>query len=96
MVESGESDMSKQTNMMNHYFAGGSLTVDSCKRLYKTTELRRVNSRINHVLDIEGNKRIEGEFLSHVTPGGCIHTYDEFKTYRLVNVIRSSNSEKPN
>jgi hypothetical protein len=62
-----------------HYTYGGSLTVDSCKRLYKTTELRRINSRINKKIRPE-KIEIKGEFLEH---DGIV---DDFMTYKIVKI----------
>ena len=71
--------MSKQSDVMDYYFAGGYLTTISCRTLFKTTELRRINSRINKLLNIIGQSKIEGKFLVH---NGVP---DDFKTYGLTH-----------
>jgi hypothetical protein len=71
----GEMAMSDnpQLDIMCHYAGGGALTVVTARELYHTTELRRVNSRLNPEFKKIG-KEIKGKFLNG----------DKFKTYRLV------------
>lgn len=61
---------SPQNNIMAHYLRGGSLTVVRARELYHSTELRRINSRLNQNLRLNGfeirGKKLEG---------------DKFKTY---------------
>jgi hypothetical protein len=73
--------MSKQSDIENYYFAGYTLTVLTAREIFHTTELRRINSRINHKLAIAGNLRIVGDFLVNK----ATNQYDDFKTYRLVH-----------
>lgn len=65
--------MNPQSKILAHYVRGESLTVLEALRLYHTTELRRINSRINAELLPEG-EMIVGEFK----PG------QNYKRYRLV------------
>lgn len=66
-----------QLEIMAHFLRGESLTVLQALRLYHTTELRRVISRINPEL-IRDGKMIQGEKLNG----------EKFKTYRLVNTLQ--------
>jgi hypothetical protein len=51
----------KQKEVLKHFKAGGSLTVLECLRLYHTTELRRIVSRLKKTgLNIIG-KPVSGE-----------------------------------
>jgi hypothetical protein len=72
--------MSKQTDVLYHYLSGKTLTTVKCRELFHTTELRRINSRLNHMFRIAHGKEIIGEFLRH---DGIM---DDFKTYRLVKI----------
>ena len=60
---------------MCHYINGGSLTVVTARELYHSTELRRINSRLNPEFEKQG-KIIEGKKLN----GNC------YKTYQLTNI----------
>ena len=61
---------SPQNSILMHYLRGGSLTVITAREKYHTTELRRVNSRLNQALRINGYE-IRGKKLDG----------DKFKTY---------------
>jgi hypothetical protein len=74
--------MNPQSEILAHYLRGESLTVLEALRLYHSTELRRINSRINAELLPEG-KMIVGEF----EPGQNYKRYWLVKTTQIRMVI---------
>lgn len=69
--------MTPQQEILCHYLRGDSLTVVTARELYHTTELRRVNSRLNDEL-IPTGKMIIGEFENG----------NNYKTYRLQKTVQ--------
>lgn len=69
--------LNPKTEIYLHYLRGGSLTVLEALRLYHTTELRRINSRLNKDF-IRDEKVIIGEK----------EMGKNFKRYKLQNTLQ--------
>lgn len=60
-----------QQQVLEHFERGGSLTVLECLRLYHTTELRRIVSRLKQTCNIV-SEPVDGESYRRYRMGGVV------------------------